>query len=301
MGKLPIDLRTSTQWALASVNTKGVVGLNATVFDLVNVVTGRAHRLNVRAGGIDVGFPVTYSPSSSMSNYTYFSTHHPVNFDDFDGVGARMISGSGLVYSWCSLTLWEGPAYISKGLAWVRMSGWGLSTPGAGVHNGVASVAYGDGKPVGVVETVAEIDMPVTELVNDGIKITSKDEKIVFLIPGDILFDFNKDNLKPGADPTLKRMGVVIASIPNRRKVYFNGYTDSIGTDVYNKDLSQRRANKVSEWFVSHAYVPRTETDPTGYGKTGPVAPNKRPDGSDNPDGRAKNRRVEIVVLRRAA
>jgi outer membrane protein OmpA-like peptidoglycan-associated protein len=95
--------------------------------------------------------------------------------------------------------------------------------------------------------------------------------------------------------------GAVIASIPNRRKVYFNGYMDSKGSDAYNSALSWRRAKKVSEWFVSRGYLPRDQADPTGYGKSHPVAPNTRPDGSDNPDGRAKNRRVETVTLKRAS
>jgi hypothetical protein len=69
MGQLPVDLHPSTQWAIASVTSKGALGLSASVFDLVNLHTARAHRLNVEAGGVGKGFIIQYSPSSSMSNY----------------------------------------------------------------------------------------------------------------------------------------------------------------------------------------------------------------------------------------
>src|SRR2546429_8351006 len=100
MGQLPIDLQRSTQWAIASVTSKGALGGSETIFDVVNVHTVRAHRLRVRAGGIGKGFIIQYSPRSSMSNYAYFSAYRPVNFEDFDGVGARLMGGSAVLYSW---------------------------------------------------------------------------------------------------------------------------------------------------------------------------------------------------------
>jgi hypothetical protein len=65
MGQLPIDRHPSTQWAIASVTSKGALGMSASIFDLVNVHTGRAHRLSVLAGGMGKGFVFQYSPSSS--------------------------------------------------------------------------------------------------------------------------------------------------------------------------------------------------------------------------------------------
>ena len=56
MGKLPVDLRTSTSWAIANVASKGVLGGSETKFDLVNLHTARAHRLKVLAGGLGNGF-----------------------------------------------------------------------------------------------------------------------------------------------------------------------------------------------------------------------------------------------------
>src|SRR5579884_2220767 len=183
MGRQPIDLHPSTQWAIASVTAKGALGVSETIFDLVNVHTVRAHRLRVRAGGIGKGFPFSYSPKSSMSNYAYFDTYRPVTFDDFDDVGARMIGGSALLYSWCSLTLWDGPAYIAHGLAWARMSGWGVSTPNAGVDHGLTSILYGVGDPLGVPETIAEADIPPSpEQVHVRVQITTKDDSLVVVL-----------------------------------------------------------------------------------------------------------------------
>jgi len=296
---MDIDSRETTQWAIASVETKGAIGLTATVFDLVNRHTMRAHRLKLQSGGIDSGpIPITFSPSSSMSNYGYFSSTRPASFDDFDGVGGRLISASGLVWAWASLTLWDGSAYASKGLAWARMSGWGVSIPGAGLDHGWTTLVYGDGQPLGEVDAVPDLEMSMTELTSDKVQVTAQEERITFTFPGDVLFDFGKDLIKPEARKALQSAGALITSVPNRQRVYFNGYTDSIGDDAFNLDLSRRRATRVSEWFIG-SYIPRHEAEPTGYGKANNVAPNTFPNGTDNPEGRAKNRRVEIVIIKR--
>ena len=59
--------------------------------------------------------------------------------------------------------------------------------------------------------------------------------------------------------------------------------------------LSEKRAITVRGWLVNHGYVPEG-TPIEGLGQRNPVAPNTRPDGSDDPEGRQKNRRIEIVI-----
>jgi outer membrane protein OmpA-like peptidoglycan-associated protein len=59
--------------------------------------------------------------------------------------------------------------------------------------------------------------------------------------------------------------------------------------------LSEQRAATVRDWLAAHGYVPAS-TPIKGYGKADPVAPNTKPDGSDDPQGRQKNRRVEVVI-----
>ncbi len=66
--------------------------------------------------------------------------------------------------------------------------------------------------------------------------------------------------------------------------------------DDYNQQLSERRAERVRNWFLEHRIVEKRAVSTVGYGEKKPVAPNEKPDGKDNPPGRALNRRVEIVV-----
>jgi outer membrane protein OmpA-like peptidoglycan-associated protein len=113
-------------------------------------------------------------------------------------------------------------------------------------------------------------------------------------VGADALFAFNKSDLSPDAEETLSVLGPEITKLGNHPAT-IEGHTDSIGSAEYNQRLSERRANAVKEWLVSHKFI--AESTPTkGYGKTRPVAPNTNPDGSDNPQGRQKNRRVEVVV-----
>ncbi|NBJ13887.1 OmpA family protein [Microvirga sp. SYSU G3D207] len=74
------------------------------------------------------------------------------------------------------------------------------------------------------------------------------------------------------------------------------GHTDWIGTDAYNDRLSARRTASVKEWLVRHASAGRAHVEAVGFGERRPVASNTKPDGSDDPEGRQKNRRVELVV-----
>jgi outer membrane protein OmpA-like peptidoglycan-associated protein len=114
-------------------------------------------------------------------------------------------------------------------------------------------------------------------------------------LPGDVLFDFDKTNLKPAAEETLKKLAAIIRS-KSKESVLINGYTDSKGRDPYNQKLSEGRANSVKQWLITQGGIPTAELQTRGFGKANPVAPNTRPDGSDNPDGRARNRRVEVII-----
>ena len=75
------------------------------------------------------------------------------------------------------------------------------------------------------------------------------------------------------------------------------GHTDSKGTDEYNQKLSEARAATVRDWLADKGFVPAA-TPIQGYGEKRPVAPNATPDGKDDPVGRQKNRRVEVVFGR---
>lgn len=112
-------------------------------------------------------------------------------------------------------------------------------------------------------------------------------------VVGDALFDFNKSNLRPDAEETLAAAGPEIAKLGGK-PTRVEGHTDAIGSDPYNQKLSEARATTVRDWLAKHRLVPAA-TPIKGFGKTMPVAPNTTPDGRDDPEGRQKNRRVEVV------
>jgi outer membrane protein OmpA-like peptidoglycan-associated protein len=111
----------------------------------------------------------------------------------------------------------------------------------------------------------------------------------------DVLFDFDKYDLKSEATDSLKKVGQVVQSYPNAPLV-IEGHTDSMGTHAHNMKLSDDRAASVKNWLVQNAGVQGSRVTTKGWGETKPVAPNKNPNGIDNPAGRQKNRRVELTL-----
>ena len=115
-------------------------------------------------------------------------------------------------------------------------------------------------------------------------------------LSGDVLFDFDKWTIKKEAEGTLSKLANGIKEL-NKKQIVIEGHTDSKGSDSYNLDLSQKRAESVRDWFMSKGGITGIQFQTKGYGETKPVAHNTKPDGSDNPEGRALNRRVEIKIL----
>ena len=104
----------------------------------------------------------------------------------------------------------------------------------------------------------------------------------------DVLFDFNKYTLKPGAREKLAKVAGILLAYPGL-KVQLEGHTDSVGTEEYNMKLSNDRAGAVRDYLVSQSVLTANLTA-TGMGKASPVATN------DTAAGRQQNRRVEMVV-----
>lgn len=123
------------------------------------------------------------------------------------------------------------------------------------------------------------------------------DQSIVIDLPADILFDFDKATLRPDAEQSLRKAADLLGSYP-AAPVKVNGHTDGKGTDAYNDPLSLRRAQAVATWLKDHS---GRGAAVAGLGKRRPVADNANADGSDNPDGRQRNRRVEIIIQPAAA
>jgi outer membrane protein OmpA-like peptidoglycan-associated protein len=124
--------------------------------------------------------------------------------------------------------------------------------------------------------------------------------KEAYKVPHDALFDFGKHNIKPEAEPALREAADYITQYKDPGnpgfRVHITGHTDSKGDPAHNKVLSKQRAEAVSLWLIAHKFVDAADVTTHGEGASQPLAPNKRPDGSDDPVGRARNRRVEVLV-----
>jgi outer membrane protein OmpA-like peptidoglycan-associated protein len=136
---------------------------------------------------------------------------------------------------------------------------------------------------------------PTVDNTQPGLEITEDPAHLKIQIDGDLLFDFAKAKVQPSADPILQKVADVIRQYPDAY-ILIEGHTDSKGPDDYNLDLSDRRAVAVKDWLMTKGGVVRATITTRGWGEAKPVAANSNPDGSDNPEGRQQNRRVEITV-----
>jgi outer membrane protein OmpA-like peptidoglycan-associated protein len=104
----------------------------------------------------------------------------------------------------------------------------------------------------------------------------------------DVLFDTGKYTLRPGAREKLAKVSGIILAYPSL-KLEVEGHTDSVGTDEYNMQLSENRANSVRDYLAQQG-INTSSIAARGFGKSQPVATN------DTAAGRQQNRRVELVV-----
>ena len=127
-----------------------------------------------------------------------------------------------------------------------------------------------------------------------GMEVKETDLEVKINLSGDILFDFDKADLRPAAEPTLAEVVAQIQKYP-RASVLIEGHTDAKGKQPYNLKLSERRAASVKNWLAAKG-IAEANVKTRGWGAAKPVAPNSKSDGSDDPDARQKNRRVEITI-----
>ena len=162
--------------------------------------------------------------------------------------------------------------------------------PDAPETHAAAQAALPAAKVLDIVGITRGIDALLKDL---GAKVTDREVRIE--MPADILFDFDSATLRPEARETLIKVGEVLKNYGTAPAV-IEGHTDNKGSDAYNMKLSAQRADSVKRWLVTQGGIPADRLTARGLGETRPVAPNAKPDGSDNPEGRQKNRRVEIAV-----
>jgi outer membrane protein OmpA-like peptidoglycan-associated protein len=132
------------------------------------------------------------------------------------------------------------------------------------------------------------------ELKKQNLEARETERGVVVNLP-DVLFEFGRADLTSGARVKVRDIADILNDQAQGRRVAVEGHTDSIGSEATNQRLSERRAENVAGALES-AGVGSQRITTKGYGERYPVAPNANRDGSDNPEGRAKNRRVEVVI-----
>ncbi len=143
-------------------------------------------------------------------------------------------------------------------------------------------------------EVVAQDGQNFTVAAEGPLRIVGSDTQYDILLPADVLFDFDRAELRPEAAPLLARLREHFRT-HRADQVHVSGHTDSVGEDQYNFRLSMRRAASVCAWLRREAGLQTTNC--IGRGEQEPVAPNVNPDGGDNPLNRQMNRRVQLRVV----
>lgn len=118
-------------------------------------------------------------------------------------------------------------------------------------------------------------------------------EADAMMMLSDVLFSFGDDRLEPAAVSLLEELA---PELEGATALQIAGHTDAIGDEASNEELGLRRANAVRDWLIANSALSAEMVTATGIGEGDPVADNLRADGSDNPEGRALNRRVEFLL-----
>jgi outer membrane protein OmpA-like peptidoglycan-associated protein len=198
----------------------------------------------------------------------------------------------------CALTLF---AFASSGCAWNNKTQGATIGAGAGgavgavvghatgstvrgaiigaVIGGAAGAVIGHQMDQQAGELAATVPDAHVQRIGEGIAVT---------FPDGVLFPFDSDQLHPAARENMRSFAASLVQYPNTRALVV-GHTDSVGTDVYNQALSERRAVATADFLVTHG-VDRARITTSGQGKGEPIATNS------TDLGRSQNRRVEVAI-----
>ncbi|MDX8348032.1 OmpA family protein [Cognatiyoonia sp. IB215446] len=184
-----------------------------------------------------------------------------------------------------------------------------LTLPATQAIEEVAAAAVNDITPPAIdvaaqaPETVApvlDVAPPAVDLValaetHDALAVRKGEdgEADAMMMLSDVLFSFGDDRLEPAAVSLLEELA---PELEGATALQIAGHTDAIGDEVSNQELGLRRANAVRDWLIANSALSADVVTATGIGEVDPVADNLRADGSDNPEGRALNRRVEFLL-----
>ena len=126
------------------------------------------------------------------------------------------------------------------------------------------------------------------QLQNTGVSVTRNGDNIILNMPGNVTFATDSSNISADFYPVLDSVALVINEF-EKTYIDINGHTDSTGAESYNQTLSEARASSVARYLESQKVVPQRIIT-RGMGESQPIADN------DTPEGRALNRRVEIIL-----
>ncbi|MBI3247668.1 MAG: OmpA family protein [Deltaproteobacteria bacterium] len=132
------------------------------------------------------------------------------------------------------------------------------------------------------------------ELRRQNLDARETDRGVVVNLP-DVLFEFGRATLTFSAQEKVHGIAGVLNDRARDRQVSIEGHADALGSDAFNQQLSERRAESVAI-ALADSGVSHSRITTRGFGERYPIAPNANPDGTDNPAGREKNRRVEVVI-----
>ena len=135
----------------------------------------------------------------------------------------------------------------------------------------------------------------ITNITLDTVIVLDKIEINKTFVLDNIYYNFNRAEIREDAAKELDKLVQLLIDNPEI-KIELGSHTDSVDTDAFNLDLSRRRAESAVRYIVQNGIAP-DRIVAKGYGESKPIARNTNPDGTDNPDGRQKNRRTEFKIL----
>ncbi len=151
-----------------------------------------------------------------------------------------------------------------------------------------AAVGAAAGAGIGKMMDKQEAEMRDALAASDAAAVRREGDLLAVTLKGDVSFDLNSDVVRPGLYNELDRIAQIMIKYP-QTSILVEGHTDSTGSETYNQQLSERRANSVKNLLVQRG-VHEYRVNTVGYGKNRPVATN------GTPEGRQMNRRVEIRI-----
>ncbi|MBN2717443.1 MAG: OmpA family protein [Deltaproteobacteria bacterium] len=180
-----------------------------------------------------------------------------------------------------SIFIWVGALFLTQGLVMAGCS-FQMSVGNTHVLKGQDKIQVAANRPAAPKPPTKPSPKQIpkkAKVVGKKIEITEK-----------VMFEYNKADIQEVSNDLLNDVATVLKQNPNIKKIRIEGHTDSDGTEDYNKNLSQSRADAVMQ-FLTDAGVDASRMEAVGYGEEKPIANN------DTAEGKEKNRRVEFNIL----